>query len=102
MAKQTKESRFVKDLEGLGFTKIPIEISESVRQVLPRSERRRIRSGKLSPTFTASEIITYVTDEFGQSWQAPRNKSEELKKLSFIDHSNRVMSVIKERRQHDR
>ncbi len=101
MPQPQKVSKFAAKLEELGFGKIPLATSENIRKVLPRNERRRIRSGKLTPTFTASEIITYVTDEFGQSWSALGNRSKDLEPFQFIDHSKDVMAEIKSMRQRD-
>lgn len=97
-----KVSKYAEKLRELGFSEIPTEVSENVRQVLPRNKRRLIKSGKLKPTFTASGLITYVTDEFGQSWQALGDRSEDLNKLPFINHTSLVMSDLKAMRQTDK
>lgn len=89
MSKYTK-SRYAKKLRQLGFRPIDKKLSLEVRAVVPkklsRNERRQLEKKRYRPWFTNADIVTFATDETGQTWQGPPNT--DLSHMGFDDRSS--------------
>jgi len=76
-----QKSKHAARLRQLGFRRVPGKTQKKVRKALSLAEQQYLG---LQSTFSPSDIVTYATDETGQSWFAKGR--HDLTHLGFRDN----------------